>query len=116
MLETWNYRQDIRDDTDALIDLEVEALDGGIGNIVEESAEADSSHFVVDTGFWIFGTKRLIPAGAVDRVDLVDGKVYINMTKEQVKNSPEFNPPEDDYPDNGHYQPYMEYYAGYPWM
>lgn len=115
MLETWNYRQDIRDDTDALVDLEVEALDGGIGKIVEESFETDSSHLVVDTGFWIFGTKRLVPAGAVDRVDLIDNKVYINMTKEQVKNSPEYNPPENGSPGEDHYEPYVEYYSGYPW-
>ena len=44
---------------------DVEAIDGSIGKIDESSFEADNSHIVVDTGFWIFGKKRLIPAGAV---------------------------------------------------
>lgn len=33
------------------------------------SDESGRRHVVVDTGFWIFGKKRLIPAGTVRQVD-----------------------------------------------
>ena len=47
--------------------------------------ETSRQYLVVDTGFWIFGKKRLIPAGVVDRVDHDDRKVYVSMTKDQIK-------------------------------
>ena len=70
---------------------DVEATDGSIGKIDESSADAGSAYVVVDTGFWIFGKKRLVPAGVIDRVDRDDEKVFVRMTKEQVKNAPDFD-------------------------
>jgi hypothetical protein len=34
----------------------------------------------------------LLPAGTVNHVDALDGKVYVDRTKTQIKNSPEFDP------------------------
>ena len=48
-----------------LVGYDVEATDGHIGKIDEASNEAAGQYLVVDTGFWIFGKKRLIPAGVV---------------------------------------------------
>ena len=46
---------------------------------------------MVDTGFWIFGKKRLIPAGAITAVDH-DGKTLrVTMTKDQIKNAPDYD-------------------------
>ena len=42
---------------------DVEATDGSIGKIGAATNDASSCYVVVDTGFWIFGKKRLIPAG-----------------------------------------------------
>jgi hypothetical protein len=70
----------------------VEAADGSIGSVDEASHEVDSAHLVVDTGPWIFGRKVLLPAGTVQRVDHAEGKVYVDLTKEQIKNSPEYDP------------------------
>jgi len=114
----WNYSDSIghiRESQPALVGLDVEGLDGGIGKIVEESLEIDSSHLVIDTGFWILGTKRLVPAGVVTKVDLIDGKVWINMTKEQVKDSPEYIDPADA-ADASSPEPFTGYYNGYPWL
>ena len=69
----------------------VEATDGGIGKIDESSFDAGSAYVVVDTGFWIFGKKRLIPAGVIERVDTANEKVFVRMTKDQVKNAPDFD-------------------------
>ncbi|MEJ3744455.1 PRC-barrel domain-containing protein [Actinomycetes bacterium KLBMP 9797] len=70
---------------------DVEALDGGIGSIDEANDEVGAAYLVVDTGPWIFGRKVLLPAGTVDRVDHENRKVYVDRTKEQIKNSPEYD-------------------------
>jgi hypothetical protein len=77
----------------------VEAVDGSIGSVDEASNEVDGAHLVVDTGPWIFGRKVLLPAGTVQRVDNTEGKVYVDLTKEQIKNSPEYDPDTFDKPD-----------------
>ena len=64
----WNYREDLMHDRE-IVGFDVEAVDGHIGKIDAHSFEADDSHIVVDTGFWIFDKRRLIPAGAVTAVD-----------------------------------------------
>jgi hypothetical protein len=69
----------------------VEAIDGGIGKVDEATNETDASFIVVDTGMWIFGKKVMLPAGVVDRVDLDEEKVYVNRTKDEIKNAPEFD-------------------------
>jgi hypothetical protein len=69
----------------------VEATDGGIGKIDEATYEVGSASLVVDTGPWIFGRKVLLPAGTVDRVDHDDRKVYVDRTKDQIKDSPEYD-------------------------
>jgi hypothetical protein len=71
---------------------DVEATDGKVGAVDEASHEAGASLLVVDTGPWIFGRKVLLPAGTVDRIDHADRKVYVDRTKEQIKNSPEYDP------------------------
>ena len=69
----------------------VEALDGSIGKIDEATYEVGKSFIIVDTGPWIFGRKVMLPAGVVDRVDEADEKVWVNRTKEQIKDSPEYD-------------------------
>ena len=86
----------------------VEAVDGGIGKVDEATYEASRSYIVVDTGPWIFGKKVLLPAGVIDRVDPDSETVFVNRSKDEIKNSPEFD--EDTYRDEtyrsevgGHY-------------
>jgi len=69
----------------------VEAVDGGIGKVDEATYDVGSSYLVVDTGPWIFGKKVLLPAGVVERVDLDTETVFVNRTKDEIKNAPEFD-------------------------
>lgn len=85
----WRYRDDTWARRD-LVGYDIEATDGLIGNIDDATTETDACHLVVDTGFWIFGQQRLIPAGAVTGVDHDRKKVQVNMTKEQVKIAPHY--------------------------
>jgi len=50
-----------------------------------------ASFLIVDTGPWIFGKKVMLPAGVVQRVDEDDEKVWVNRTKDEIKNAPEFD-------------------------
>jgi hypothetical protein len=91
MDNTWNYRGDLGTDTSSLIGYDVEATDGSIGSIDEVSNDATANRIVVDTGFWIFGKKRLLPAGVISRVDHDSETVSVSLTKDQIKNAPDWD-------------------------
>jgi hypothetical protein len=71
---------------------DVEATDGSIGKIDRATDEVGGSFIVVDTGPWIFGRKVVIPAGAIERVDVENRVVRVAMTKDEIKRSPVFDP------------------------
>lgn len=70
----------------------VEATDGRIGKIDEATYEAGRNYLIVDTGPWIFGRKVMIPAGVVQSVDPDTETVFLRRTKDEIKNSPEWEP------------------------
>jgi len=88
--DLWTYR-DTTWRGSALIGLKVEATDGDIGKIDEATDETGGSYIVVDTGTWIFGKKVVLPAGVIERIDLDAESVFVNKTKDQIKNAPEFD-------------------------
>jgi hypothetical protein len=105
----WEYRVELGTLDRDLVGYDVEAVDGKIGKIDEASDEAGSAYLVVDTGFWIFGKKRLIPAGVVDRIDDTDRKAYVRMTKDQIKSAPDFE--EQHRGDRDLYDKYYDTYS-----
>ena len=86
----WTYRDQSFMGQD-LSGFGVEAIDGSIGKIDEATYDIGSSYVVVDTGPWIFGKKVMLPAGVVKDVDLDAETVFVNRTKDQIKNAPEFD-------------------------
>jgi len=105
----WNYRDDEMFGDRGLVGYSVEATDGSIGKIDESSNDAGSAYVVVDTGFWIFGKKRMIPAGVIERVDDGDEKVYVSMTKDQIKDAPDFDDKDRTSRDEDRYNYYQPY-------
>jgi len=91
--DAWNYRDSASrmQGSASLVGYHVHATDGDIGKIDEASDEVGSRSVVVDTGPWIFGRKVVLPAGTIERVDDDDRKVYVDLTKDQIKNSPELD-------------------------
>jgi hypothetical protein len=89
-VDVWTFR-DQSLDAASLVGFEIEATDGSIGKIDEATGELGRSQLIVDTGPWIFGKKVLLPAGVVDRVDLDAETVFVNRTKDEIKNAPEFD-------------------------
>ncbi|MFE4857835.1 PRC-barrel domain-containing protein [Streptomyces sp. NPDC056670] len=69
----------------------VEATDGSIGKVDKHSDEATDAYLVVDTGVWIFGKEVLLPASTVVRIDHDEQKVFVDRTKDQIKDAPEFH-------------------------
>jgi hypothetical protein len=90
-MSLWEYRATVFTIEPDLTGFDVEATDGHIGKVDESSNDAGRSFLVVDTGFWIFGKKRLIPAGVVERVDPDAKALHVGLTKEQIKSAPDFD-------------------------
>src|SRR5213083_2023585 len=93
----------------------VEAIDGSIGKVDESTYEAGGSFMVVDTGPWIFGKKVMLPAGVIRDIDLDMETIFVDFTKDEIKNAPEFD--EKTYQDESYRSSLSGYYgtggAGY---
>jgi hypothetical protein len=74
-----------------VVDFKVEAIDGSIGKVDEHTLDMGGGQLVVDTGPWIFGKKVMLPAGIIRDVDHDDETIFVNRTKDEIKNAPEFD-------------------------
>jgi len=112
--DAWNYRESAMrsPESGSMVGYHVHATDGDIGKIDETSDTVGTSQIVVDTGPWIFGRKVILPAGTVQRVDDDEQKVYVDLTKDQIKNSPELD--ESTTADDATYRDRLgDYYGGF---
>jgi hypothetical protein len=111
--DPWNYRESgYTSGREAnWTGFDVEATDGSIGSIDEATYDTDASYIVVDTGPWIFGKKVLLPAGVVNNVDADARKVFVERTKEQIKNAPEYDEDTRDKPE--YREDLGSYYGGF---
>jgi hypothetical protein len=91
MTDLWNWRDTARSQTTDLVGFQVVATDGAIGNIDAATHDVGGSYIVVDTGVWIFGKKRMLPAGVIDRIDYNDRKVYVNLIKDEIRQAPSYD-------------------------
>jgi hypothetical protein len=91
MTELWSYRDTARTQTTDVVGFEVVATDGAIGKVDQATYDAGASYLVVDTGPWIFGKKRMLPAGVIDRIDYEGRQVFVNLTKDQVRDAPDYD-------------------------
>jgi hypothetical protein len=93
--DVWTYREtstlgsNVLEANADIVGYDVEALDGSIGHVDEATYESGASYVVVDTGPWIFGKKVMLPAGVIRAVDPDEEKVFVNRTKDEIKNAPE---------------------------
>lgn len=109
--DIWTYNDpDLARESD-LVGYDVLANDGSIGEVGEATYEAGTAHVVVETGFWIFGKKRLIPAGAITHIDHESREVHLDMTKDQVKEAPDWE--EQRWDDEDYRSTHGDYYRDY---
>lgn len=72
----------------------IEATDGEIGHVADYVIDCDSwtiRYLVVDTTNWWPGKKVLISSQWIERISWLEGKVLVAMTREDVRNSPEYS-------------------------
>jgi hypothetical protein len=91
MTDLWTYRDIESLGTIDVTGFKVEAIDGEIGSVDEATWETGRSYLVVDTGPWIFGKKVLLPAGLIDRIDVDNQRCFVQRTKNEINNAPEFD-------------------------
>ena len=112
--ELWSFGKGLQEDAAVLVGYDVDATDGHIGKIDKASEETSRRYLVVDTGFWIFGKKRMVPAGLVSRVDHDGRRVSISMSKDQIKSAPDYDDVERHYTDDDYDGTFGSYYRGLP--
>lgn len=91
MTDIWVWELETVVELTDVTGFDVEASDGHIGTVHEATSEAGRGTLVVDTGFWIFGKSRMIPAGLISRIDVDARTVFLAATKEHVKQAPDFD-------------------------
>jgi hypothetical protein len=72
----------------------IHANDGEIGHVADFIIDDDKwnlCYFMVDTHNWLPGRKVLIMPSWIDHIDWGESKVYVDVSREFIKNSPEFD-------------------------
>src|SRR5262249_21313612 len=91
------------------------AMDGAIGEIDDfyfDDEKWTVRYLVVDTGAWLFSRKVLISPICIEKVDEGANRVFVNLTRDQVKNSPDIDTQKPV--SRRHETAFMDYY-GYPY-
>ncbi len=73
----------------------IQETDDKVGDVVDFIVDDETwiiQYMVVDTGNWLPGKKVLVPPAWIDSVDWAESKVRVALTREQVKDSPEYDP------------------------
>ena len=110
-IAVWTYDRSLTDDQKSWVGYSVQATDGDIGKIDEMTTETNRASIVVDTGFWIFGKKRLLPAASVRSVDHSNRTVTVSLTKDQIRNAPDYDALRRD--EASYYDDFGRYYGEY---
>lgn len=89
MADVWSYHPGTEVPHESIVGFEVEATDGSIGTVDEAQHDPDDAFLIVDTGHWIFGKKRVIPARAIVRIDVEARRIYLRVSKDHVEAGPD---------------------------
>jgi hypothetical protein len=89
-IDPWTYREPhvlgvdlsrVRD----LVGFHIDATDGRLGTVDTATYARSESYVVVDA---TFGTRALLPAALIHRIDLTPATIYIDRSKDEVGNAP----------------------------
>ena len=95
--QPWEYRPDagFAEGTD-LIGYTVVAVDGDVGH-VEATYDSRPAYLEVKAGSFFGGREVMLPAGLVERIGSAEKKVYIDRTRDQIKDAPRYDQAPADY-------------------
>jgi hypothetical protein len=99
--EAWKYPtaqdeeagNDYLRSTDAVRGYEIQALDGEIGHVEDFIIDDETwaiRYLVVSTRNWWPGKKALVSPHWIERVSWDESKVFVNLPREAIKQSPEY--------------------------
>jgi PRC-barrel domain protein len=91
--DVWQYREHMAFSA-AGVDLsgyEVVGPDGSIGTIDKVSNDVRVNYIIVDTGDWLSGRQVILPAYTVTRIDPSARKVFIDRSKNDIRQAPEYH-------------------------
>ena len=92
-----------------LSNFDVEATDGRLGKVLDATYAAGESYLVVNTGGTILSKRVVLPAGVIDRIDEDAKRIYLDRSKEEIKNAPEFD--EERFREESYRQELTEHYT-----
>lgn len=78
-----------------VIGYNVQATDGEIGHVEDFFVDDDSwfvRYMLVDTRNWLPGRKVVVSPGWIGRVSWHESNVHVDVTREQVESSPQYDP------------------------
>jgi sporulation protein YlmC with PRC-barrel domain len=78
-----------------VIGYHIQAADGSIGHVEDMIADDETwkiRYLVIDTRNWLPGKKVLVAPGWVEKFDWNETKVFVELTRDAIKESPEFDP------------------------
>lgn len=93
----------------------IQASDGDIGHVEDFIVDTQSwtiQYIVIDTKNWWPGKKVLIAPTWISDIRWAQSKVYVDLTRETIKNAPEYNPTA---PVNREYETQLYDYYGRPY-
>ena len=101
--------------TGEVIGYHIQARDGEIGHVEDFVVDDEAwyvRYLVIDTRNWLLGRKVTLAPTWAERVSWLKRKVYVDLSKESIKNSPEFDP---SMPVNRQYEVQLYDYYGRPY-
>jgi hypothetical protein len=89
-VDIWVYRETVPELD--LSDYHVEAVDGELGKVDRATFEVGGEVIIVDTGPLVLGRKVVLPIGTIERIDTDEKRIYVDRTKDDMKDAPEYDP------------------------
>jgi hypothetical protein len=72
---------------------QIQAKDGDIGHVEDFIIDDETwaiRYLIIDTKNWWLGKKVLVSPNWIERVSWSESKVFVNLTRENIKQSPEY--------------------------
>ncbi|MFF4921631.1 PRC-barrel domain containing protein [Kitasatospora sp. NPDC001261] len=83
--DLWEYRPGSHPAAEfTLVGYEVLATDGPVGRVEQDAGD----HLLVDAEPWVPGTRVLVPAGLVARLDHLDRAVHLDCPRARLSSAP----------------------------
>jgi hypothetical protein len=109
----FEYPPEVADSGSYVRGFEVLAVDGTIGTVEAATYDHGRSCLVVDTDHWMAGARRLLPAGTVRGVSRDARRLFIGLTKDEIRRAPDYDERKHHIDERTYLETVADYYE--PW-